>query len=147
MEVRRLLGHPIEQITRDTMKQLGVELTGQGIPCIACSKVKTRRNAVPKPTDTRSNSRAGRFLVNLGRSMPAINLGGSQYVMIYMDDFTRFKIERLLKKSGAPTALRNTIAEYITPDSSKTGFIRTNEGGELGGEFQQLLHSMVLPMR
>ena len=47
----------------------------------------------------------------------------------------------LKKKSNAAAALRNIIAEYITPAGLKIGSIRTDEGGEFEGEFQQVLDS------
>ena len=76
MEMHRLLGHPSERITRDTAKQLGINLSGPWTPCVACSKAKARRKAVPKSTNTRSTRKAGRFFVDLGGSMPATSLGG-----------------------------------------------------------------------
>ena len=141
MEMHRLLGHPSEKITRDTAKKLGVELSGPWTPCVACSKAKARRNAVPKSTNTRSTRRAGRFFVDLGGSMPATSLGDSKYAMICVDDFSRIKIFRFLKKGDASAALRNIIAEYTTPAGLKIGSIRTDEGGEFEGEFQQVFDS------
>ena len=44
--------------------------------------------------------------------MPATSFGGSMNVMIFVDDFLRYKIVRFLKKSDAPTALRNIIIKY-----------------------------------
>ena len=74
--------------------------------------------------------------------MPATSLGGSKYVMICVDDFSRFKIVWFLKKkSDAAAALRNIIAEYITPNGLKIDSIRTDEGGEFEGECQQVLDS------
>ena len=73
--------------------------------------------------------------------MPATSVGGSKYVMICVDDFSRFKIVRFLKKSDTAAALTNIIAEYITPAGLKIGSIGTDEGGESEGEFQQRLDS------
>ena len=74
--------------------------------------------------------------------MPATSLGDSKYVMACVDDSSRFKIVRVLKKkSDAAAALRNIIAEYITPAGLKIGSIRADEGGEFEGEFQQVLDS------
>ena len=62
--------------------------------------------------------------------------------MICVDDFSRFKTVRFLKKkSDAAAALRNIRAEYITPAGLKIGSILTDEGGEFEGEFQQVLDS------
>ena len=77
--------------------------------------------------------------------MPATSLGASKYVMIYVDDLSRFKIIRFQnKKSDAVAALRNIIAEYIIPAGLKIGSIRTDEGGKFEGEFQQVLDSHVI---
>ena len=62
--------------------------------------------------------------------MPATSLGGSEYVMICVDNFSRFKIVWFLKKSDAADAVRNIIAEYITLAGLKIGSIQTDEGGE-----------------
>ena len=124
METHRRLGHPSEQITQDTAKQLGVELSGPWTPCVACSKTKTRSNAVTKSTNTRSSRRVGRFFVDLGDSIPTTSLDGSKYVIICVGEFSRFKVVRFLKKkSDTTTALRNTIVEYIIPTGSKIGSI------------------------
>ena len=141
VEMHRLLQHPSEQITRDTAEKLGVKLSGPWRPCVTCSKTKARRNAVPKSTNTCSARWAGRFFADLGGSMPAKSLGGSKYVIICVDDFSCLKVVRFLKKkSDAAAALRNIIAEYITPPAElKVGSILTDEGGEFEGEFQQVL--------
>ena len=74
--------------------------------------------------------------------MPATSLGSRKYVVICVDDFSRFKIGRFLKKkSDAAATLRNIIAEYITPADVKIGSIRTDEGGEFESEFEQGLDS------
>ena len=51
------------------------------------------------------------FFVHLVRSMPTTSLGGSKYVMICVDDFSRFKIVRFLNKSDAAAALRSITTE------------------------------------
>ena len=65
--------------------------------------------------------------------MPTTCLGGSKCVMICVDDFSRFKIVRFLKKSDVTAMLRSIIAEYISPADLKIGSIRTDEGGEFQG--------------
>ena len=73
--------------------------------------------------------------------MPATSVGGSKYVMICVDDFSRSKIVRFLKKSNTASALTNIIAEYITSAGLKIGSIQTDEGGGSEGGFQQGLDS------
>ena len=63
--------------------------------------------------------------------MPATSRGGSKYFMIFVDDFSRFEIVQFLKKKrDAAAALRNIMAEYITPAGLKIDSIQTVEGGE-----------------
>ena len=74
--------------------------------------------------------------------MLATSLGGSKYVTICVGNFLRFEILRFLKKkSDAAAALRNIIAEYITPAGFTIGFSRTDEGDNFEGECQQVLDS------
>lgn len=131
--MHRRLGHPGEQITRETAKQLGVELSSLWTPCEACSMATAFRNAVLRPTKTRPARKAGRSFVDLG---------GSKYVMTCVEDFSRFKIVKFLeKKRVAAAVLRKIIANYITPPGFKIGTVRTDERGVSEGEFQQVLDS------
>ena len=50
MEFHQVLGHPAEQITRDTARMAGVQLSGIWRPCVHCSESRVRRYAVPKST-------------------------------------------------------------------------------------------------
>ena len=131
----RLLGHPSEKITREMVKQLGVDLSGSWTPCVAWSKAKARRNAEPTSVGTRFTHRAESFFVEPGGSMPATCLGGSsKCVRVCADDVSRFKVVRVLnKKNDATAALTNIIAGYITPAWLKIGSIRTNDGSKFEG--------------
>ena len=73
--------------------------------------------------------------------MPATNRGGNKYVMICLEDLSRFKIVRFLEKSDAAAALRSIITEYIAPVGLKIGSIQTDKGDELEGRIQQVLDS------
>ena len=79
---------------RDTATQLGVKLSGPWMPCVASSKAKARHNAVPKSTDTRSTTRAGRFFlpVSLVLSLRLIFLHGPRRQ--YAHDEFRWQYER-----------------------------------------------------
>ena len=44
------------------------------------------------------------------------SLGGNSYVVIFVDDCTRFKVVKFVKKkSNTTAALLSLIVEYITP--------------------------------
>ena len=104
-------------------------LKGKGSP--ACSA-----EADHEPRHTQG----GEVFVDLDGPMHVPSLGGSNYVMICVDDFTRFKIVSFLKKkSDTADALKDVIADYIKPAGLDISAIRTDEGGEFEGEFQRLL--------
>ena len=140
MEVHRMLVHPSEDITRKTVVMMGIETTGQWGACEMCFQVKAKRHAVPKKTDERASVRGQRFFVDVGGPMKHSSLGGNSYVVIFVDDCTRFKVVRFVKKKSDTTAaLLSLIVDYITPQKLSIKCIRTDNGGEFEGEFQREL--------
>ncbi|CAN0307352.1 unnamed protein product [Ascophyllum nodosum] len=139
MEVHRMLAHPSEDITRKTAVMMGIETTGQWGACETCFQVKAKRHAVPKKTDERASVRGQRFFVDVGRPMKHSSLGGNSYVVIFVDDCTRFKVVRFVKKRDTTATLLSLIADYITPQKLSIKCIRTDNGGEFEGEFQRKL--------
>ena len=116
MEVYRMLAHPSEDITRKTAVMMGIETTGQWGACETCFQVKAKRHAVPMKTDERASVRGQRFFLDVGGPMKHSGLGGNSYVVIFVDDFTRFKVVKFVrKKSDTTAALLSLIADYITP--------------------------------
>ena len=108
MEFHGLLAPPSEEITRGTSHMSDVLLTGTWSPCVQCSESRVRRYAVPKSTESRTNERAERF-------------GSNRYAMLCVDDFTRFKFIRFLKReSDAAKMPRELVAEHITPQASRS---------------------------
>ena len=68
------------------------------------------------------------------------SLGGNCYVVIFVDDCTRFKVVKFVKKKSDTTAaLLSLIAGYITPHKLSIKCVRTGNGGEFEGEFQREL--------
>ena len=140
MEVHRMLAHPSEDITRKTAEMMGIETTGQLGACETCFQTKAKRHAVPKKTDERVSVKGQRFFVDVGGPMKHSSLGGNSYVVIFVDDCTRFKVVKFVKKkSNTSAALLSLIAGYITPQKLPIKYVRTDNGGDFGGEFQREL--------
>ena len=116
MEVYRMLAHPSEDITRKTAEMMRIETTGQWGAWETCFQAKAKRHAVPKKTDERANVRGQRFFVDVGGPMKHSSLGGNSYVIIFVDDCTRFKVVKFVKKkSDTAAALLSLIANYVPP--------------------------------
>ena len=72
--------------------------------------------------------------------MKHLSLDGNSYVVIFVDDCTRFKAVKFVKKkSNTTAALLSLIADNITPQKLSIKCVRTDNGGELKGEFQREL--------
>ena len=121
MEVHRMLAHPSEDITRKTAEMMGIETTGQWGACETCFQAKAKRHAVPKKTDERASVKRQRFFVDVGGPMKHSSLDGNSYVVILVDDCTRFKVVKFIKKkSNTKVALLSLIAHYITPQNCRS---------------------------
>ena len=94
---------------------------------------------MPKKTDERASVRGQRFFVDVGRPMKHSNLGGNSYAVIFVNDCTRLKVVKFVKKRNATSALLSLIADYITQQKLQIKCVRTDNGGEFGGEFQHEL--------
>ena len=115
-EVHRMLAHPSKDITRKTAEMMGIEMTGQWGACETCFQTKAKRHAVLKKTDERASVKGQRFFIDVGGPMKNSSLGGNSYVVIFVDDCTRFKVVKFVKnKSNTTAALLSLIADYITP--------------------------------
>ncbi|CAM9841451.1 unnamed protein product, partial [Sphacelaria rigidula] len=141
--LHEILGHPSEEITRETAKMAGMQLTGEWRPCTPCSESRVRRFAVPTIRDTCADTRAGRFVIDLAEPFADTSFCGSRYAMLCVDDYNRLKIIRFLKKQdGTIAALEDILATHITLAGIKVGIIRTDGGGDLKGKFQDLLNKL-----
>ena len=97
MEVHRMLAHPSEDITRKATEMMGIETTGQWGACETCFQAKAKGHAAPKKTDGRASVRGQRFFVDVGGPMKHSSLGGNNYIVIFVDDCSRFKVVKFVK--------------------------------------------------
>ena len=83
--------------------------------------------------------------VDLAGPMASDSADGSHYVIMNVDDFSRFKLSKFLKtKSSVETAavLASYVAIYITLEKVSIRAVRIDYGGEFEGEFQQTLYQL-----
>ena len=92
-----MLALPSEKKTQKTAEAMGIVTMGQWRPCEACLQVKSKRYAVPKMTDKRANMKGKRFYVDEGRPMKHSSLRGNNYVVLFVDDCTWFKVVKFVK--------------------------------------------------
>ena len=102
-------GHMHEDLLRKTAKQIGVKLQGQPMPCQRCSEAKGIRKPVKPFTYTRATKPAKRCFVDLSEPKSVEPMGGKEYIMIVIDDFSRFtRVFFLRTKDGTATHFPST---------------------------------------
>ena len=135
-----MLAHPSEATTRKTAEIMGIETTGQWGACETCFQAKAKRHAMPKKTDERASVNEQRFFVDVGGPIKHSSLGGKCYVISFVDDCTRLKVVKFVKKkSNTTAALLSLIAYYITPEKLSMKCVRPDNGGEFEEECQSEL--------
>ena len=67
---------------------------------------------------------------------------GSVYVAIFVDDCSRFKATKLLRKSDATQALKMFCTDFITPQGLRIGAFRTDNGRDFDGRFHRALDKL-----
>ena len=140
MEVHRMLAHPSENITRKTAEMMRIETTGQWEACETCFQAKAKQHGVSKKTDERASVKGQRVFIDMGGPMKHSGLGGNSYVVIFVDDCTRLKVVKFVKKkSNTTAALLSLIEDYITPQKLSIKCVQTDNDGEFEGEFQRKL--------
>ena len=140
MEFHRVLGHPSREITRETARMAGLQSSGAWSPCIHFSESRVRRYTLPKFIESRAERCTERIFIDISGLFHEIPFGGNIFIMMCVDDCTRFKFIRFLRhKSDATEALRRIIDEDTTPADLKVDIIHTDGGGKFDGQFQSLL--------
>ena len=92
-----------------------------------------------KKTDERASVKGQRFFIDVGGPRKHSSLGGN-YVVIFVDDCTRFKVVKSVKKkNNTPAALLSLIVDYIIPQKLSIKCVRADNGGEFEGKFQREL--------
>ena len=68
---------------------------------------------MPKKTEERASVKGQRFFVDVGWPIKHSSLGGNSYIVIFVDDCTRFKVVKVVKKkSNTTAALLSRISAY-----------------------------------
>ena len=68
-------------------------------------KAKAKRHTEPKMTDEKASVKGQRFFVNEGEPVKHSSLAGNNYVVIFVDDYIRFKKIKFVKRGATRRAL------------------------------------------
>ena len=122
------LAHTHSSVLKATALQHGIQLVGELAPCSGCSMAKGIR--APAPHDSTSRAAAPMDMVHIDTAEPfQESLGGSRYVVMFVDSASRFQrpygtrdkhacailglVQRFMADMGVPRAFRTDKgAEY-----------------------------------
>lgn len=89
---------------------------GKWRPCERCSKATAHRLRVPKATDIRATAKLECLYNDLTGPFREPIFGNKNCAMLFVDDYTRMKFIRFLrKKSDTKEARKNFIADVAMP--------------------------------
>jgi transposase InsO family protein len=129
------LGHPSEKVMQEMIKRGLLPISDLGLPfCEACQKGKAHREAAEREAPERAKEIYELVHTDiLGPVTPSTRTGKS-YAIIFVDDYTRFRVTYLMKKrSEAATCLQTFIIEEVRPKGLRMQRIRADNGAEFTG--------------
>ena len=113
------LAHPREHIIRATAMAAGIIITGEWRPFVECDQSKVHRQTVLRTTDNSAMKRAALLYVDLAGPIESESAGEGRYVMMVVDELSRFKVRKFLKTESSvktEAVLKSYIATSITPE-------------------------------
>jgi hypothetical protein len=107
-----------------------LEVFARPSPCWACASGKLPRG--PFPLSTNATCRPLELLhTDIAGPMQVASAGGAKYFVTMLDDFTKFKtVKPLKKRSEAPGFIKHIVANWEAATGQKTLAIRNDRGKE-----------------
>ena len=121
------LAHTHSSALKATALQHGIQLVGELAPCSGCSMVKGIR--APTPHHTTSRAEAPLDMVHIDTAGPfPESLGGSRYVVMFVDSASRFHRPYGTRDKSA-SAILGVVQRFVTEMGVWRAF-RTDNGAE-----------------
>ena len=126
------LAHAHSSVLKATARQHGIQLVGELTPCSGCSMAKGIRASTPHHTTSRAAAPLDMVHIDTAGPFPE-SLGGSRYVVMFVDSASRFQrpygtrdksasailgvVQRFVADMGLPRAFRtDNGTEYTNSD-------------------------------
>ena len=121
------LAHAHSSVLKATAQQHGIQLVGELAPCSGCSMAKGIRT--PTPHRTTSRAEAPLDLVHIDTAGPfPESLGGSRYVVMFVDSASRFQRPYGTRDKSA-SAILGVVQRFVA-DMGVSRAFRTDNGTE-----------------
>ena len=121
------LAHPHASVLKATAKQHGICLTGELVSCSACSRAKGHRAPTPHHATRRATHPLGLVHIDTAGPYPT-SLGGSRYVVMFVDSASRLQRPYGLREKSA-AAILSVVKRFVADMGAPRAF-RTDNGTE-----------------
>ena len=121
------LAHVHSSVSKVTTQQHGIQLVGEHVPCFRCSMAKGIRALTAH--NTTSRAAAPMNIVHIDTAGPfQESLGGSRYVVIFVDSASRFQ-HPYGARGKSPPAIPGVVKRFVVDMGVPRAF-RTNNSAE-----------------
>ena len=121
------LAYAHASVLKATAKQHGIRLAGELVSCSACSRAKGHRAPTPHHTTRRATQPLGLVHIDTAGPYPT-SLGGSRYVVMFVDSASRLQWPYGVREKSAATIL--SVMKRFVADMGVPRAFRTDSGTE-----------------
>lgn len=139
-QAHALFGHVSETATRKMADAFGIKVTGTMELCDACALAKGKQKNVAKETTTTSSKPGERLYIDIS-SVNAVSIGGSKFMVMVVDDYTRYKWSMFIKAKSDLTSVVVPLLKELQSVGKAVNHIRMDNAGEnkkLAAETKQM---------
>ena len=121
------LSHAHSSVLKATAQQHGIQLVGELAPCSGCSMAKGIRASTSRRTTSRAEAPLDLVHIDTAGPFPE-SLGGSRYVVMFVDSASRFQRPYGTRDKSAPAILG--VVQWFVADMGVPRAFRTDNGTE-----------------
>ena len=121
------LAHAHSSVLKATARQHGIQLVGELVPCSGCSMAKGIRASTPHHTTSRAAAPLDMVHIDTAGPFPK-SLGGSRYVVMFVDSASRFQRSYGTRDKSA-SAILGVVQRFVVDMGLPRAF-RTDNGTE-----------------
>jgi transposase InsO family protein len=129
--------HINEQDLKTTMKQFGIELTGNMNPCPACLLYKSKIKNIPKLSTTQATKSGERIFMDTSGPFTK-SLGGNYYWHKICDQYTTMSWDKFMKAKNEVPEIVEKFIEMCKGINKSIEYIRCDNAGEHQNELRNI---------
>ena len=124
------LFHANDEVVKNTGEQLNWKIDiDEKEPCIACALGKAKQMKIKKETNNKALRAGERLFIDIS-SVNHRSLGGSEYMVLIVDDYTKYQWCKFLKKKSEMASETIEVIKKLMLENHEVKKIRCDNAGE-----------------